>query len=70
MPTVKGPITFQSGKEIPSKVLAVIGEIPLPFSATNFTYSNRKMDGKNFKFSDGKRMSAKNGRLEKKLLWL
>ena len=58
---VKGPITFIANGEIPKEITDVIGEIKLPFTATNFKYSNRKLDGKKFMFADGTKIVANTG---------
>jgi len=51
---------------MPEKLKKVVKEIKLPFTATNFSYSNKEMDGKSLRMADGAEMFGEAGKLKKK----
>lgn len=66
MPTVKGPIKLSAGGAIPDAIKEVIGEIRLPFTAKTFKCSNKQLEGKTMRFSDGTPVKLEKGELRHK----
>lgn len=64
MPTIKGPIKLRAGHGIPDVIKEAVGEVKLPFSASNFTFSNESLNGKKFRFANGDQIIAKSGGLK------